>query len=120
MNMLAKWRKDATEGQCCNCHVEGLVVTYQRNPRSPLIHLGSDMPLCFICACTVGANAQDYPDQHPNHHHLVGPILGAISLLLSELKPPKKPRQPRASRIGLAPGVPGIGASINPRRKGRT
>lgn len=99
MSQYSEWQQErAHEGSCCNCGTPGLVATYLRSPRSSLAHFGP-MELCYICAFTPGANAQEYPEQHPEHSRIVGPILGAISMMLQELKPRKKPRQPRVPKL---------------------
>jgi hypothetical protein len=93
---------------CENCGTTTYVKFYGRSSASPLAYLGPSMRLCYVCASTHGANAQEYPQQHPFHDSVVKPILGAISLLLLELKPkkgPRKPKQPRA-KLSVMPMAP--------------
>jgi hypothetical protein len=96
------WCAKAHAGSCASCNAEVLVFSYPRNPASYLAARNPTMDLCFICSSVAGANAAEYPDQHPHHASTVGPIIGAISLLLNELKPPKKPRKPKTPKGKLA------------------
>lgn len=93
---------------CENCGTITHVGHFQRMPFSPGYHQGTLMRLCFICASVRGANATEYPQQHLYHDTVVQPILGAISLLLRELKPVKKPRQPRQpkGKLSVMPMAP--------------
>jgi hypothetical protein len=103
------WAAKAHEGQCCNCNVEGLVFSYDRNNNSSrFVTDGPKMELCYVCASIIGANAAEYPEQHPYHDKVVLPILGAISLLLYEIRKPKKPAKPRVKKdpLLMAPRAP--------------
>lgn len=94
------WAGKARKGECCNCRVDGLVFDYDRsNFSSRYATDGTKMPLCYICCTVVGVNAQEYPEQHPYHDSVVAPIIGAISLLLQEIRRPKKPSKPRQPKL---------------------
>lgn len=101
MSEFDRWANEpgTYKGECCNCRVDGLVHDYARHDASPLIHLGKMMPLCYLCASTPGANAMEYPDQHPYHHGIVAPILGFISRAFYEMRKPKKPPKPRQPKL---------------------
>lgn len=92
---LDQFRKQAHQGHCTSCNRTTLVMGWQN-----AIHTrpGEVIDLCFVCSNIPSACAQ--------HNDYNRGALGAISLLLDVLKPPKKPRQPKTEGPAVHPMRP--------------
>lgn len=86
MSFLDDWRKaNPTQDYCQNCRTLGNVGPLQQ----PSL---TDARYCYLCL-------QTYPESiNPQFHFL----LRTLSIILNELKPPKKPRTPRRPRGKLS------------------